>query len=206
MGRIELAAELEAMMHEAGRRLQAVNKGHFQRFIDLAAADLARVRPRTRLGSITLTAGQPDYPAPADLVIVKTALWGLAERRARQPWQDHWPGKLPCPRVAELDGAPHLYLHPAPTAGQITALGSEYKFYYVARHTVAQEGADTTVREADRHLLLVRAMVFGLRELAVDQSAKPVQLGDGVGSGPRNNTPAALADAWEKEFERMAAV
>lgn len=207
MGLIELAADLEQMLHEAGRRLTAANKGDFQRFILFAAADFARVRPRTRRASVTLSADVGEYPAPADLAFVKAATWGTAERRRRKPWADNWPGPLPRLTTFENDdGETALWIDPAPTRAQINALGSTYSFYYVARHQVATDPAGTTVREADRELLLVRAMVFALQELANDNSVKPVRLGDGVGSGPKNGTPAALAKDWYTEFERLAGI
>jgi len=205
MGLIDLATELQQMLHEAGQRLTAVNKGDFQRFVRLAAADLVHVRPRTLVDSLTLVADQSEYPAPADLVQVKApARWGLAERRTRKPWADNWPGRLPALRAVESGGATVLFLDPPPTAAQIADLGTSYSYYYIAAHTVAVDPAQTTVRAVDRDLLLVRAMVFGLLELANDGSVKPTSLGDGVGSGPKNGTPAALADAWYREFERLA--
>lgn len=205
MGLIELAGELQQMLHEAGHRLTAANKGDFQRFIRMAATDLAHVRPRTLVASLTLVADQAEYPAPADLVAVKApARWGLQARRTRKPWADNWPGRLPTLRAIESGGATVLHLDPAPSAAQIADLGADYSFYYLAGHRVALDGANTTVRAVDRDLLLVRAMVFALRELAADSSVKPTRVGDGIGNGPRNGTPSALADAWYKEFERMA--
>jgi len=201
----ELATDLQAMCGSAANRLSAANLGDFRRSLTLAAAALALVRPRTLRGTVTLEAGTAEYALPDDCVLFKVSEWGVIERQQRKPWDDNWPGLLPRARQIESNGEQVLYLSPAPTAGQITALGSTYPFYYLAAHTIGNDAANTTVRTADRHLLLIRALVFCLKQIANDQSNLPVQLGANAGTGPKNGTPAALADAWLKEYEALAA-
>ena len=201
----DLATDLEAMLGNAANRFTAPSQGDFRRHLELAAADLARYRPRTKQGQITLQAEVSEYPLPADTVFFTASDWGRKERRTRQPWDRNWPGRLPVAREVESEsGTRLLFLDPAPTAAQIADLGSAYHFFYVAEHVVGDDAANTTVQTKDRHLLLVRAVVFALLELSNDHSSAPVSLGDKVGSGPKNGTPPALAETWFKAFERMA--
>lgn len=206
MTRDSLVTDLKAILMDAAGKFTAAADADFIRHLDMAALDMGRVRPLTRVGSVTLVAGQSDYAAPADLVQVKLPLWGLYERNSRKPWERHWPGPLPKLSVVDDAGTRTLWLSPAPTAAQIADLGATYRFYYFAAHIVAVAAADTTVQPGDRHLLLMRAAAHALQELAHSGVSKPVQLGNaGVGSMPKNGTPGALAEALVDLFERMAA-
>jgi hypothetical protein len=200
MSLADLTTDLTAFLGDAASRV--IDK---TLCLNMGARDLAHFRPRTLLGQITVEAGVSQYAAPADLVLFKAALWGLDERRRYKPWDTNWPGRLPSLRVIESDGEQALYLDPAPSMFQVNLLGSTYKFYYVAAHVIGADADDTTVREADHDLLIVRAAVFALEQVASSGSVKPVQLGDGYSSSPKNGTPAALAELLYKEYERMAA-
>lgn len=205
MSKTALIADLKGMLGDAAAKFTAAADADFARHLDAAAFDLGRFRPRTLVGSVTLVADQSNYTAPADLVRVKCSLWGLQERLQRRPWDTNWPGRLPALSLAESGGTRQIWLDPAPTTAQINNLGSTYRFYYFAGHAVADQAANTTVRESDRVLLLIRAVVQALQELAHRGVAKPVQLGDGFGSMPKNGTPGALAEVLLDQFERMAA-
>lgn len=205
MSKTALIADLKGMLGDAGGKFTAPADSDFARHLDIAAFDMGRFRPRTMVGSVTLVADQANYAAPADLVRIKCSLWGLKERSDRRPWEPSWPGRLPALSLAESGGTREIWLDPAPTAAQISNLGSTYRFYYFAGHAVADVAANTTVRESDRSLLLIRAVVQALQELANRGVAKPVQLGDGFGSMPKNGTPGALAEVLLEQFERMAA-
>lgn len=204
MSRASLIADLKASLHDAAEVFEAED-GDFGRHLDVAALDLARYRPRTLLGTLTLEPDRAGYPAPADLVQIKIALWGRRERTQRKPWDPGWPGQLPRLQVVETAGGREVHLMPAPTMAQIACLGATCQYYYYAAHRVAAEAAETTVRPADRGLLLLRAQVEALREIAVRNSFKPVQMRDGLHSQPRNGTPAALYRELLAEFERAAA-
>lgn len=201
----DLKQDLRAMLGDAADKFQAPADGDFARHLQVAAHDLGRVRPRTLLGSITLTADQPNYAAPADLVRPKQGLWGLQERHRYRPWDAQWPGRLPRMIVVENAGTRELWLDPAPSAVQIAALGATYQFYYYAAHQVAEDEAQTTVRPADRELLLIRACAQAALELANRGVVKPVQFAKAMGNVPNNSTPVALHKALMEQFERMAA-
>lgn len=202
MSQADLVADLKASLNDAAGVFTAAADADFIRHLDLSALDLSRFRPRTLLGSITLTADKYDYPAPADFLSYKTAIWGTTRA---QPWEKNWPGKLPDARVAENAGARELHLLPAPTESQIAILGAVYKFYYFARHAISATAASTSVQPGDRGLLLLRAQAEAMKELAARNAKKPVQMRDGISGGTKNGTPAYLFEALMEQFERAAA-
>jgi hypothetical protein len=109
---------------------------------------------------------------------------------------------LPKVRFTEVAaGSYKLSLEPSPSAAQIAVLGSDFRYYYFARHLIdVADAAKTTVLASERHLLLLRAQAEAMREMAMRNIAKPVALRDGISSGPRNGTPAALHAALLAEF------
>jgi hypothetical protein len=196
----DLIADLKAMLMDAANKFTAASDADFERHLTLAALDLARKRPRTMLGEITALADVSDYTAPADMRMVKNALWGVNEQRHR--WRSSFPGMLP--RPSYVGGM--LHLMPAPTAEQIAQLGSSYKFYYFANYVIGADAANTTINAGDRHLLLIRAAAQAMQELAANNYTKPVQLGSGSGgvSMPKNGTAASLAGQLLQLFEVMS--
>lgn len=202
MSRTDLAADLKASLQDAADVFTAANGTDFDRHLDMAALDLARVRPRTLVGSITLVADQVGYATPADFHSFKSSLWGLSRP---QPWEKTWPGRLPDVFAAEESGAIKLQFAPAPTAAQIAVLGSTFKYYYFAKHTIDASAANTTVKAADRGLLLLRAQAEAMKEIAARNSKKPVQMRDGMSGTPRNGTPIYLFEALMEQFEKAAA-
>lgn len=199
MARASLVADLKASLQDAASVFTAVSDADFVRHLDKAALDMGRRRPRTLLGSVSLVAEQATYAAPADLLTYKVDTWG---QHRIQPWDDRYPGRLPQVRQAELAGVKVLSFTPAPTAAQITILGAEFGFYYLAGHEIGDAEADTTVPAGDRGVLLLRAQAEACRELAMRGMTKPVALRDGHSGTPRNSTPAALWEALMAEFER----
>jgi hypothetical protein len=189
----------------AASKFDAAADADFIRHLTAAALDLGRVRPRTLLGSLSLAADQPDYPAPADLLQPKVALWCGAEKRRYKPWDPLYPGQLPRLSRVESGGAAELWLTPAPTAAQIAVCGATFRFYYFAGHLLSDEAGGTTVAAGDRALLLLRALAEGMRELAVSGVVNPVTLSRVMAQVPSNGTPQALTEQLLREFEREAA-
>lgn len=202
MSRAELVADLRLSLQDAANVFTASGGADFSRHLDAAALDFSRIRPRTLLGEITLVADQFNYPAPADLLTYKSSLWGV--NRYSQPWDKHWPGRLPDVLVAKNGGVRELHFSPPPTAQQIATLSSAYKFWYFAAHAIADAAAETTILSGDRGLLLLRAQAEAMRELAMRNAAKPVQMRDGISGSPRNGTPSYLFELLMKEFEGLA--
>lgn len=198
-----LVGELKASLGDAAERFSGeAADAAFERHVRRAALDFGRVRPVTQAGTLSLVAGQAQYPAPADFVRWKLALWGDAERRRPRPWERGWPG--PFPAVEVLAGGAVLCLSPAPTALQISVLGADYGFLYFAGLAAGATAETSTVTEADRGLLVLRAQAEAMRELAMRESVRPVSMRDGFTGQARNGTPAGLAQAFLAEFERLA--
>lgn len=204
MSSADLAADLKASLHDAGEVFTAAGGADFVRLLDMALLDMARVRTRTLLGSVTLVAGQMAYALPADLFLYKADLWADPSRIG-PPWAKTWPGRLPSVRIAWAGGTRQLLLNPPPTAQQIALLGDAFNFYYLAKHALGADEADTTLQAGDRGLLLLRAQAEAMRELAMRNIAKPMSIRDGLNSAPKNGTPAALYSALLQEFERATA-
>ncbi len=205
MSKADLVADLRGMLKDAVNKFAGEANEDLERILDFAALDLGRVRPRVRLGSITVIANQTEYTAPADFLRPLSLIWGHEKRAERSPWDSNWPKTIPSIEFVESDSGLVLLLSSKPSATQIVDFGSLCKFKYFAGHSVDAVAANTSVKPADRHLLLIRATAQALSELAANGISKPVQLGPGVGSMPKNGTPAALAESLLEQFERMAA-
>ncbi len=201
MSQADLVADHKASLQDAAKVFTAASDADFIRQLDAAALDMGRVRPRTLLGTLTLVADQFNYAAPADFLSYKSALWGIGRC---QPWEKSYTGKLPDVREAVNGSARELHLLPAPTGNQITVLGSAFKFYYFAAHSISATAANTTIQPGDRGLLLMRAQAEAMKEMAMRNIGKPVQLRDGISSGPKNGTPQYLFERLMKLFEESA--
>lgn len=203
MSRVDLVADLKDALADAASIFTAAADADFQRHLDIAALDFARVRPRTLLGSITPTAGESDYPAPADCRVFKVSIWGSNERRNTKPWDEAWPGSLPKARLVETAEGLRLWLDPAPSARQITLLGATWRFYYRAAHSIGTLAADTTIAASDRHLLLLRAGAEAMLEMTKRNAHRPVQMRGELVSLAKNQTPAALYKQMMQQFEHQ---
>lgn len=198
----DLTADLKASLHDTAGVFDSDGDATLKRFLAQALPDFVYKRPVTQLGSVTLVAGTPSYSLAAypTFAALKTYLWG-DDRAMPRPWEATYPGALP--RVcAERDAAAawFLSLTPAPSALHLAALGASFSFWFYGQHVLGLDAVDTTVAAADRGLLLQRAQVEAMRELMVRNSAKPVQLRDGLSGTPRNSTPAALFELLLRHF------
>lgn len=200
MSKGDLVADLTASLQDAAK---VFNDPDFERHLLVAAMDMGRVRPRTLLGEITLVADQFNYAAPSDLLAYKSELWGIPARRIL-PWERHYPGRLPDVWLVGDVGAMEIHLLPAPTAAQISVLGSIFKFYYLAAHSIGVSAADTTIKAGDRGLLLLRAQAEAMKEMSMRNIGKPVAMRDGLSQGTRNGTPQYLFEVLMKLFEGAA--
>lgn len=209
MSQADLVADLKASLLDAAGVFTADGDADFVRFLTEALADMRAKRPVTRLGEVTLVAGQAVYAlsgaggAYPDFLALKVDLWRDPGRLPR-PWEPTYPG--PLPRLSAVwDGTAHaLELNPAPSAGHVALLGSRCAFWYFAGHVIGADAADTTVAPADRGLLLLRAQAAAMLAMAVRNSGKPVQLRDGLSGAPRNSTPSALHTTLMDLFWRAA--
>ncbi len=198
MSRTSLTDDLTASLQDAAT---VFDPADFDRFVDVAAEALTAVRPRLVRTSLTVEAGTDRYAAPADLVRVHWSSWATPDTK---PWDPAYTGRRP--RLsAEHDGSqPWVVFRPAPTVAQVTRYGAACPVTYVAQHVIAATATDTTVRAADRGLLILRAQAEAMKEMSLRNIGKPVQMRDGVTQGPKNGTPAALYQQLMDEFGRRA--
>lgn len=200
MGRDALVAELKATLHDTASVFKAADDADFVRFLDAALPDMMTKRPVTKLGNVTLVADVDSFEVlEPDFAAWKTDLW-RNPARLPNPWEPTYPGALP--RITAVrDGAVwRVVFDPAPTAMMLACLGVVCKFWYFAAHAIGDLDEETTIATDDRGLLLLRAQAEAMRELAMRNVAKPVQLRDGLSGTPRNSTPSALYEALMRQF------
>lgn len=202
MSRQALEVDLCASLGDSANKLDELDWG---RLLDTAARDLSRFRRRTKAGTLSLKVGVAAYAAPASLVGYKGHHWGDAVRRERKPWDNHYPGPPPRVHVVEGEDGLELHLTPAPFASDIIACGSSFPYFYYAEHSIGETASATTVRPADRGLLLLRAQAEAMLDLSLHHAGKPVALRDGFSGVPKNGMPAALYEQLMQQFERQAA-
>ncbi|MDH5633611.1 MAG: hypothetical protein OEZ10_11525 [Gammaproteobacteria bacterium] len=209
MSKADLVADLKQSLHDAANAfdrtgLEAVDNA-MARLLNLAAIDLGRLRPRIITSTVTLQAGVADYDLPAGFGGFQVCEWGEDVRRRMMPWEANYPKRLPHATViAGGVNGKQLHLVPAPTAQQISLLGSTYPFTYRIAHVIDDLAANTTVPDTERALLLLRAQAEAMRELAMRGVTKAYKLKDGV-SQPRNGTASAIWQVMMQDFERLAA-
>lgn len=198
-----LVSDLKTSLTDTASKFQTPDDGDFKRFLQLALPDMAWKRPLTRLGQVDLVAGSPRYALSNvdGFFSLKSHIWGAGVSLPK-PWDDGHPGAMPRVQAQRDEGSFWLDFDPAPTCAQIALFGSVFKFYYLANHSISAETGDgTTVLPADRGLLLLRAQAEAMKELAIRNVSKPVQMRDGMTSAPRNSTPTALHQSLLQQFQ-----
>ena len=204
MSMADLVASLKDSLSEAASVFEsetATPDAAFERFLLQALPDMQLKRPATRLGSVALTANFPRVAVGSDnpnFAAFKTFVWG--DGCTARPWEPAYPGRLP--RVSASFEAQQWWLvfDPAPTALQIGRYGGRFDFWYFAAHAIGTDPIDTTINPQDRGLLLLRAQVEAMAEMAIRNAGKPVQMRDGFSGQPRNSTAAALHEALRRQF------
>lgn len=199
MSQADLVADLKRSLHDAASVFEDAPEADadFKRFLQVAFTGMQAKRPRTLLGTVQLQADVDLYPiALTDFAQYKTHQWGS---RVIRPWLPCHPGALPRISAVNEGGTWALVFDPAPTSQHLDAYGSTFRFWYYGTHSA--DGSGSTLAEADRPLLLLRAQAEAMRELAMRNINKPVQLRDGISGAPRNSTPAALYRELLAEWE-----
>jgi len=202
MSQADLVTDLKVSLNDAATSFRSDQD--FTRHLDHAALDFGRVRPRVLPGSVALVADQDEYAAPADAIDEHSMQWGKNKKRDLKPWDAAWPGALPRMDIVGDPGSRRLVLSPAPSAHQITVLGSTCPFRYFAAHKIDSMSANTTIRPEDRALLLLRAAAESMKELAHRSVTKAQKVGSSLFASPKTGTPAGLYDQLMRDFERMA--
>jgi len=200
LSRADLLADHKAGLGSSAKKFTTAEDADFERHLNKAVLAFSRLRRRTLVGTLSLTAGESYYPAPAGMIAPKVSKWGQG---VLQPWDQ---GYAPLPRITlfEDDGQDMIQLYPSPTAFQICAFGSQYSFFYLATHDIGDDASDTTLKQADRDLFLLLATIEAVRELAASGITEPVQLHRGMGAVNSNMTPTALLEVLHKELGRYS--
>lgn len=200
MSEADLVEDLKRSLHDSASVFNAADDGDWKRFLATACTAMQVKRPRTLLGTIQLDGDSDLYPLDAvpGFAAYKTHLWG---KRQNKPWEPSYAGALPRVSAQGNAGAWKLVFEPAPTAVQLAAFGSTFRFWYFAEHALGATPETTTLALADRPLLLLRAQAEAMRELTMRNINKPVGLRDGFTGAPRNSTPAALYQALLDEWK-----
>lgn len=177
----------------AGDRLQ---KEDFDAALDIALKALEESRPYILHDSITLTAGEPLYDAPAaDFVGYAHSDWGTAKK-------SYFNGCETRPHI--MNNKKKLHFSPAPTAAQLTAWGSTFAYFYRARHVLTDTPSECTLNDEDQGILILRAMAELMRILASRNVVDPVQLHRGIGNVPTSSTPGQMYKDLMLEYRRQA--
>jgi len=176
------------------------------RHLQIAARALSSdgKRPLVRIGTLAVVAGQGRYDdVPDDLVMPRTTTWNTGCDAFGEPLQQ-WNLPIgPLPGVFLGDG--FLLLMPAPNAAQVRVFGSAFTFTYLAAHAVTDAAETSTLTDADKNLLLLRAQVEAMREMTMRNIHKPVSLRSaGAGAVPSNMQPAALYEKLLAEYKAAA--
>jgi len=204
MSQSDLISDLKSMLGGTSDSFENDGREDFERLLTTAAAALSRDKPQKLTDTLSLVAEQPYYDAPALIIKAINYDWGMQELKFRMPWQTNFPKQLPAIKLVKTATGKKVHLFPAPTAAQIADLGSSFVYYYTAQYVIDKQAINTTIDEADRDLLLLRALVVAMTELAMKSAATPVSLGPGkYGSSPKNGTPAALAESLLNQYMVM---
>lgn len=191
----DLLADHKAQLGKVAARFAAEDDADFIRHLQNAAARLTGKCLRWVSGTLALTAGVADYPAPTDLRGAPSTDWGKDHRR--QPWDDDYLGRTPYMLPIDVDGDSMLRLAPEPSAAQIAAWGGTLTYRYLANHQISAE--TVTFAELQRPLVLLAALIEAMRELATDTTV--VQLQKGMAGLPTAGTPAYLYEKLRLELE-----
>lgn len=175
-------------------------KRHLQRAAIAMATDK---RPRSVTAILTVSAGKASYDdVPSDLLYPQGTDWGL---RSNLPVWELPSSRLPSLRLTETGTGRALMLVPAPTWQQIQVFGASLEYRYAGAHALTADAATSTLDEADKWLLILRAQVEAAREMSLRNMNKPTSFGQGAaGSAPRNMTPAALYEKLLQEYREAA--
>lgn len=183
----------QAQLGKAAGRF-ATPADDFARHLRLAARRIDTRWPRLQRGTLTLTAGVAQYPAPADCSAVIRHDWGRFHPDA--PWDETGPGVRPLMQRIDDSGTPMLWITPAPRPVQLQCWGSDLIYWYYTPHLITD--IQVTVDEQHRAKVLLAALIEALRELSTETAV--VQLQRGLAGIPTAGTPAYLYEAALREW------
>jgi len=162
-------------------------------------------RPLVKSAEFTVVAGTARYAeVPDDLVVPRANLWPTYAAQSLQPWEQPIE---PLPAIYKITTAAGdvLMLSPAPTCAQVRAYGSTFGYTYLAAHAVTDDADTSTLLVTDKNLVILRAQVEAMREMAFRNIHKPVNLkAAGGGAVSSNMQPSALYEKLLEEYRSAA--
>jgi len=189
-----LAQDLRSSIHAAADVFSTANNEDFKRLIQAAALYHHQVRPRIKRGQITLISGQQDYPAPSDLIRVKSTNWGRSAKLNVQPWNVGYPKTNPKLRLVENNDGRLLEISTLPSEAELINIGTDCQYYYSAQHQVNDDADGTTIKQEDRALLLLRAQAEVCLELNLRGLNRPLSINNGITKKSQTGSPVLLAE------------
>ena len=179
-------------------------KANYQRHLDVALQALSEARPQIKQTELQLVPFRSTYAAPSNIRAVHACYWGRTHKAVSQPWDDGYMGRLPQWTVyVNTADIRFLRATPVPTASQIQVAGSMCEIEYTTAHVLTD--TECSLNDEEQGLLLLRAQAEAMREIAMKNSTVSYQLREGIGSTPKNGTPAYLYQELLAEFERRVA-
>lgn len=169
-----------------------------QQVIEIALADYSRYRPQKKLGTFSLMTGQMLYLAPADLMQLRTVLYGQSQR-AKNPWESGYPRSLPRLTVVEDDqDKKWLQLSHFPADSVVMSCGRDFSYTYYAARKIS--GDSFSIDAQDEPLLLLRCLAEAVKYIMVHQLNKTVSVRNSIGGEAKNGTPAAVHQQLMNQF------
>ncbi|WP_158117217.1 hypothetical protein [Vibrio cincinnatiensis] len=169
-----------------------------QQVIELALADYSRYRPQKKLSTFSLMTGKILYPAPADLMQVRTVLYGQSQR-AKNPWERGYPRSLPRLTVVEDDqDKKWLQLSHFPAESVVMSCGRDFSYIYYAARKISGDSLSIDIQ--DEPLLLLRCVAEAVKHIMVHQLNKTVSVRNSIGGEAKNGTPAAVHQQLMTQF------
>lgn len=190
----------KAQLGAAAEKFQLPEDNDFKRHITTAARDLSDKRPRYRDASIELIADQEAYTAPDDLYMFLRTSWGDKERYEQKPWQKNFIDRLP----QVYSDRRQIIVRPAPTQYLINRISSTMTYTYVAYHCLNE--VESTINDSDHGVLMLRALIVAIRELAALNITKPITLNRGQTPAEPDSTPQAVLGRLNAEWNRLRSV
>lgn len=174
----------------------------FNRHLDEAVRDFDRVLPQVVDDALALVSDVRNYVAhPLARSFVDAPL--IYENSQRDLDDPYRVDQVPTPMLRMVDGIKTWAFMPKPTASILFRIGTDYRFSYRRAHQLSDD-ADSSIQDEDAPLLIQRAQIAALKELAIRNAHKPVSLRDTQYSQTRNGTPAGLADVMMGMWEQQA--
>lgn len=197
--RAEVLADYRASLGSATSEFHAGADADLLRHLRVACAAVALKRRAVVHAALSWYVGGTVYqPVPDELVRVEGVDWPGPE--AFNPGAGIAYPPPPRLTVGQTPAGRALIVAPFPTAAHLAA-SPTLAYQYTRAYVLAETAEDTTLPDSDRDLVVLRAQVEAMRELALRSHQKPVQM---RGMQSNNMQPSALYEKLLAEFRAAA--